>query len=156
MLKCKNCGRIFEKPETSEQFVPYGESQAAYSIGICPYCGIDEFEEAFPCNECGEYFTEDELTNGLCDKCIAYNFDSTDDLFDFAQKITTKGNINEFALSVFSNVDKINSLLKLVLKFIEIENPKMIAEQKAKYIDMHKEDLADEWGKTDLEKFKIL
>ena len=77
-------------------------------------------------------------------------------MFDFAQKITTQGNINEFALSVFSNVDKINSLLKLVLKFIEITNPEMIAEQKAKYIDMHKEDLADEWGKIDIEKFKIL
>lgn len=144
MYKCGNCGREFETAEENDCFVPYGKNRAAFSISVCPHCGSDEFAEAYLCKDCGRYFTEDELTCFHCDDCLEIDWDDTDDLFDFAQDITTKGNINEFALSVFGGVDKLNDFLKLVLKFIDIAKPEMLKEAKSKFIDMYKENLAEE------------
>lgn len=144
MYKCGNCEREFERADENDCFVPYGESRVSFPISVCPHCGSDEFAEAYPCKDCGRYFTAEELTHFYCDDCLAIDWDDTDDLFDFAQETTTKGNINEFALSVVGSVDKLNDFLKLALKFIDIAKPEMLKEAKAKFVNMHKEELAEE------------
>ena len=67
MYRCLDCGRIFEDPKNyveTHGFMcgPYEEWTG------CPDCS-GSYEEVFECDICGKYFTEDELTDGLCDSC---------------------------------------------------------------------------------------
>ena len=67
--KCVECGAIFEEPATWEE--DRGEFwgvSCSETMSGCPECHGD-YEEAFECKECGEYFFEDELYDGLCESC---------------------------------------------------------------------------------------
>lgn len=74
MFICNDCGNVFEEPEyftwTETLCVldgrPYREDCAE---PICPDCGTTNFEEAYACENCGEWGWDFELTDGLCDKC---------------------------------------------------------------------------------------
>lgn len=69
MYKCCECETIFETPETWEE--DRGEFwgvRCSETVCGCPHCRAD-YEEVFECEECGEWFFEDELEDGLCEKC---------------------------------------------------------------------------------------
>jgi hypothetical protein len=73
MLKCERCSAIFDESELRCVFDPVGEcgDRTAYvERGLCPECGNDEYEEAFECAVCGEYFTTDELAGNICRECL--------------------------------------------------------------------------------------
>lgn len=58
MMYCNNCRTAFDEREIDSFDV------------MCPNCGeMDDFEPAFACEDCGEYFPADELTSGYCPKC---------------------------------------------------------------------------------------
>lgn len=70
MYKCVDCGTVFYHPTTWEE--DRGEfwgSRCSEIMSGCPYCKGD-YEEAFECDECGEWFFDDELDDGLCADCI--------------------------------------------------------------------------------------
>lgn len=64
MYKCLECGNIFEDGEQAEWREDYGEKFSG-----CPICKGD-FVEARNCKWCGDVFTEEELYDGLCEKCL--------------------------------------------------------------------------------------
>ena len=78
MYKCLDCGHIFEEPKQySEDRTPGGAFEGGSFIEYytgCPVCS-GAYEEAKQCEICGEYFTDDELTdtteyiNGGCGDC---------------------------------------------------------------------------------------
>ena len=59
MYKCANCGEIFAEPVKHPR----------NGLMVCPECGIDDFEQAQECAECGDYFFDYELHGGLCQDC---------------------------------------------------------------------------------------
>ena len=71
MYKCVDCGHIFEEGDQAEWYedrgeycgIPCGELMTG-----CPKCH-GYYEEATECKECGEWFLEDELHDGLCESC---------------------------------------------------------------------------------------
>ena len=71
-LKCLECGNVFDDDEISYWSESRGEfwgEPCSEEMSGCPYCGGD-YEDAYECEECGEYFTLDELDeNHLCEDC---------------------------------------------------------------------------------------
>ncbi len=69
--KCLECGNIFESGEEKVHYERIHPDYPLYEeLRSCPACG-GEYEEAIQCEGCGGYFLEDELTEGLCDECVA-------------------------------------------------------------------------------------
>lgn len=71
MYKCCECGAIFEEGEEARWEEDRGEFwgvRCSETVSGCPECHGD-YEEVFECEECGEWFFEDELTDGVCEHC---------------------------------------------------------------------------------------
>ena len=78
--KCTDCGYVFDYEDAGgvkEDHWLDGEYMGSETFLVCPNCGGD-FEDAADCCECGEAFTEDELYEGWCEKCLreAINYDT--------------------------------------------------------------------------------
>lgn len=70
MYKCEECGCVFEEPKEYQEHHPYGMGYVAESFYCCPSCN-GSIGEAQPCKFCEEYGFEDELQDGICEKCIS-------------------------------------------------------------------------------------
>ena len=70
MYLCRDCYCSFDEPDKASDYVPYGEGYADLKYCICPNCGSAEITEAAECEECGEAFPLDELTEGFCPDCL--------------------------------------------------------------------------------------
>lgn len=66
MMYCESCGEMFWEPDYRCWTEAHGEDWAA---AICPYCESGEIEDAVRCDDCGEWFPEEEITDGLCSDC---------------------------------------------------------------------------------------
>jgi hypothetical protein len=72
MFKCCECGHLFEDGEQAIWYENQGECHgriAMEKFGGCPMCKGD-YEEVHQCKECDEWHTENELYDGLCEKCL--------------------------------------------------------------------------------------
>lgn len=69
MYFCVECGRLLEDHEYERWTEPHGEQMEG-----CPYC-YGALEEAYKCPICGEYFCEEDLTNGICQDCAKNDFE---------------------------------------------------------------------------------
>lgn len=69
MYFCVECGRLLEDHEYESWTEPHGEQMEG-----CPYC-YGALEEAYKCPICGEYFREEDLTNGICEDCAKNDFE---------------------------------------------------------------------------------
>ena len=82
MQKCLECGKVFEDDEIAHWQESRGEfwgSPAYETMSGCPHCQGD-YEEAYECEECGQYFTLDELDeNCLCEDCREDEEDSDEE-----------------------------------------------------------------------------
>ena len=144
MFKCNECGAVFDEPRIFGEERPYGNGSATESFAECPRCHSG-FEEAYPCKDCGEYFTKDELHSFYCTECVKENWDKPDDLFEFSKGIENKSGINQFALEMFGGIDGANDVLRLLLKSIFSCNPQMLQAKKNKFIEDYADDLAELW-----------
>ena len=144
MFKCNECGAVFDEPLIQSDNVPYGEGTVPREFASCPHCH-GSFEPAYPCKDCGEYFTKDELHSFYCTECVKENWDKPDDLFEFGEGFENKSGINQFALEMFGGIEGINDVLKLLLKSIFSCNPQMLQEKKDKFIEDYADDLAEIW-----------
>ena len=69
MYRCIECGQVFDEPDTwKEDRGEFWGVSCSETMSGCPECQGD-YEEVFECEECGEWFFEDELEDGLCEKC---------------------------------------------------------------------------------------
>ena len=68
--KCTDCGYVFDYEDRTVVKESHGFDDGFYeTFSCCPNCGGD-FEDAADCCECGEAFTENELYDGWCEKCL--------------------------------------------------------------------------------------
>lgn len=72
MFKCKNCGCVFGEEEMRFVNESHGFNDGFYErIEVCPNCGCDGcFEEMGKCEDCGEYFEENDLFGCFCIDCL--------------------------------------------------------------------------------------
>ena len=104
--QCHECDRQFEEPDIIEE--THGMTDGSCEKhGVCPYCK-GYFEEMHPCKICGQHFTDDELSGGVCDECIYEK--STDIEFCYNLETEETIKINGFIASVFTE-EQINEIL---------------------------------------------
>ncbi len=135
--KCERCGREFENPDTVTE--PHGEK-----VGCCPYCH-GWFEEMHECKICGEWYTEDELTSGVCNECI-YSHDTDVELcykFGGDENALESVKINGFVASVFTP-EQINEILmneiRVIREFTNLCCLEFIGSDKSWFAEKLKED----------------
>ena len=71
MYKCVDCGLVFEEGEEAvweESRGEYWGFPCSETLTGCPKCK-ENYEEAYRCKRCGEWFLEDELNDGYCELC---------------------------------------------------------------------------------------
>ena len=68
--KCTDCGYVLDYEDRTVVNESHGfDDFFCETFSCCPNCGGD-FEDAVDCCECGETFTENELYDGWCEKCL--------------------------------------------------------------------------------------
>lgn len=110
MFKCTECGEVFCEPDS------WAESHGEI-LGGCPNCG-GHFEEAYKCEICGEWYTEDELCEGVCDECVN-DYSAYEDCKGAFDGETTEVNIDLLAAALLDEAT-INDILR---KYIEERMP---------------------------------
>ena len=82
MKICLECGEVFDDDEIAYWEERRGEFwgfPAYETMSGCPHCKGD-YVEAYECENCGKYFTLDELDeNHLCEDCREDEEEDTDE-----------------------------------------------------------------------------
>ncbi len=66
---CRNCGAIVSTSEAELYRESHGLDEHPFEdFAVCPHCNGDLLP-AGRCKKCGELFPEEELYDGLCEKC---------------------------------------------------------------------------------------
>ena len=106
--QCHECDRQFEEPDIITE--THGMTDGSCEkIGVCPYCK-GYFEEMQECKICGEWYTEDELTSGVCDECIYEHSTDIELCHKLGEEAEENIKINGFIASVFTE-EQINEIL---------------------------------------------
>ena len=106
--QCHECDRQFEESDIITE--THGMTDGSCEkIGVCPYCK-GYFEEMHKCEICGEYFTEDELSGGVCDECIYEHSTDIELCHKLGEEAEETIKINGFIASVFTE-EQINEIL---------------------------------------------
>jgi hypothetical protein len=106
--QCHECDRRFEEPDIITE--THGMTDGSCEkIGVCPYCK-GYFEEMHKCRICGQYFTDDELSGGVCDECIYEHSTDIELCHRLGEEAEETIKINGFIASVFSE-EQINEIL---------------------------------------------
>ena len=70
MYRCEFCGHLFEEGEQAVWEERHGLDAPPYEKwNGCPICKGD-YEEVHQCQKCGDWHSEDELTEGICGDCL--------------------------------------------------------------------------------------
>ena len=75
---CEDCERAFDSEEAGVEYEWEGEGVMRGRIGflVCPYCGGDSYVEAVQCEDCEEWFSENDINvvgeacHKWCDNCL--------------------------------------------------------------------------------------
>ena len=100
--KCTSCNYVFDYEDRTVVKESHGFNDGfCETFSCCPNCGGD-FEDAVDCCECGETFTENELYDGWCEKCLreTINYDT---FFEYCE-----ANKDENYLDIFVMCDLLN------------------------------------------------
>ena len=94
MYRCCECGHLFEEGEQAVWHENYGAEIGGETFDGCPVCNGD-YEEVYQCKECGDWHSEDELYDGLCENCLreTINYDT---FFEYCE-----ANMGEKYLDIF-------------------------------------------------------
>ena len=116
MFKCYDCNETFSEPRNyTEKMGEYFGVPAYAEFSCCPHCGSN-FDEAIQCEKCGEWFFEDELTEGYCEICVEeleeeFRYDAKK-CYELTKEETEKIEINAFLVSQYSIAEIEELLLK--------------------------------------------
>lgn len=74
MYKCAICGMVFDEPAKVRYPLCRIDGQQFYDHDhVCPFCGSDGIDYVEQCDECGEYYFDDDLVEDgdrlLCRDC---------------------------------------------------------------------------------------
>ena len=98
MFRCCECGNLFEEGEQAVWEERHGLDSPPYeTMSGCPVCKGD-YEEVHQCEECGDWHTEDELYDGLCERCLreTINYDT---FFEYCEANEDAHYLDIFVLS---------------------------------------------------------
>lgn len=72
MLKCLECECVFTEDELRHEHIPGTRYEPPEDDFIAP-CGHEDFETAWKCQYCGEWYRDDESSEaeGMCQYCFA-------------------------------------------------------------------------------------
>ena len=73
MYKCNRCGYLFDEPNVVVERHRELDFMDAEYIDMCPNCGSGNYEEAYPCEMCGEYHSNDGPLCGDCREDLIYS-----------------------------------------------------------------------------------
>ena len=96
--KCTDCGYVFDYEDRTVVKESHGfDDGFCETFSCCPNCGGD-FEDAVDCCECGETFTENELYDGWCEKCLreTINYDT---FFEYCEANKDEQYLDIFVMS---------------------------------------------------------
>ena len=95
--KCTDCGYVFDYEDATSVREDHGFDDFPEIFRICPNCGGD-FKDAVDCDHCGETFTEDELYDGWCEKCLreTINYDT---FFEYCEANKDEQYLDIFVMS---------------------------------------------------------
>ena len=96
--KCTDCGYVFDYDDRTVVEESHGFDDGFHeTFSCCPNCGGD-FEDAADCCECGETFTENELYDGWCEKCLreTINYDT---FFEYCEANKDEQYLDIFVMS---------------------------------------------------------
>ena len=102
--KCTDCGYVFDFEDRTVVKESHGFNDGFYeTFSCCPNCGGD-FEDAADCCECGETFTENELYEGWCEKCLreTINYDT---FFDYCEANKDEQYLDTFVMCEILNCE---------------------------------------------------
>ncbi len=104
--KCTDCGYVFDYEDAGgvrENHWLDGEYMGSETFLVCPNCGGD-FEDAADCCECDEAFTEDELYEGWCEKCLreTINYDT---FFEYCEANKDEQYLDTFVMCEILNCE---------------------------------------------------
>lgn len=111
MYVCFECGKNFLEFSTWTE--PHGEKMCG-----CPYCH-GAFDDGVKCEICGEYFTEEELINGVCEECIDDYGNNFETCLEISRGEKEDIKINAFLASVLS----IEEIEEVLIEYIKNEKP---------------------------------
>ena len=137
--KCTDCGYVFDYEDRRVVKESHGFGDGFYeTFSCCPNCG-DDFEDAADCCECGETFTENELYDGWCEKCLreTINYDT---FFEYCE-----ANKDEQYLDTFVMCEILNC--EYVPKFSSYEFHELMVQVYREHVEQIKRDKAM-FGKT--------
>ena len=115
--ECHRCEKRFEEPDFVTE--KHGLDTPPYEkVAVCPYCH-GYFEEMYQCKICGEWFTDGELTSGVCDDCIYQHDTDIELLYKLGNEEDVKETVtlNGFVASVLTE-EQINEILMRELRTI--------------------------------------
>jgi DNA-directed RNA polymerase subunit RPC12/RpoP len=115
--QCHECDKRFEEPDFIVE--KHGLETPPYEkIAVCPYCK-GYFEAMYECKICGEWFTDEELTMGVCDECIYQHDTDIELLYKLGNEEEAKETVtlNGFVASVLTE-EQINEILIRELRTI--------------------------------------
>ena len=100
MYRCCECGNLFEDGEQAVWYENQGECHGVTAMerfSGCPLCHGD-YEEVHQCKECGEWRSEDELYDGLCETCLreSINYDT---FFEYCEANKDEQYLDIFVMS---------------------------------------------------------
>ena len=102
--KCTDCGYVFDFEDRTVVKESHGfDDGFCETFSCCPNCGGD-FEDAADCCECGETFTENELYDGWCEKCLreTINYDT---FFEYCEANKDEQYLDIFVMQDFLDMD---------------------------------------------------
>lgn len=140
MFICTDCGRLYdEMPIHTEHHDDYYSEP----VNSDCYCG-GMVEEAKRCKVCGEYVTEDDIVEGVCEACLhlemkAETVEAFIDSYRFTER--TYFQLNPIIEHVFSD-DEVNEIL-----LREIKNTLNIKRMMPSRLEnAMKNDLQEDWA----------
>lgn len=123
MLRCNDCGHLFEDGKQAKWFEKHGEKFYG-----CPLCRGD-YEEVYLCEICEEYHTKDELSNGVCDECIMKHKNNIDLCQEFSKEAVESVELSTFLTTMFT-AKEITDILIEKLKSENADCSKFITDDK--------------------------
>ena len=108
MFRCESCGHLFEEGEQSVWYENQGECHGVTAMerfSGCPVCRGD-YEEVHQCRECGDWHSEDELYDGLCEKCLreTINYGT---FFEYCEANKKHNYLDTFVMCYLLNCDEV-------------------------------------------------
>lgn len=108
MYKCTECGHLFEEGEQTIWYENQGECHGVTAMerfSGCPVCK-GSYEEVHQCKECGDWHTENELYDGLCEKCLreTINYDT---FFEYCEANKDEQYLDTFVMCYLLYCDEV-------------------------------------------------